>query len=109
LRLVCGMAYNMEGKPDKSLSDELNYMIEATAIPVPVNNPDEILNILNEDRLRLHFESELAYLRGDFEKVIDCFHKTEGDDASKIRACSLTIAAAISSGNYSLYLSMLSV
>jgi len=87
----------------KSLLSDLLYMIETTVIPMPKDNPDAILDTVSEDRLRLQFEGELAYMRGDFEQVIRCFEKTKGDDAARIRACSLTIAAAISTGNYALY------
>jgi DNA-binding CsgD family transcriptional regulator len=70
---------------------------------MPVDSPDAILDVVNEERLRLHYEAELAYLRGDFELIKQYYRKTEGDDASRIRACSVTIAAAISTGDYPFY------
>jgi len=90
-------------KNKKTLVDDLSQIIDITIVPMPNDNPDSILDITTEDRLRLHFEGELAYLRGDFDRVIRCFHRTNGDNASRLRACSLTVAAAISTGNYALY------
>lgn len=86
-----------------SLDADLLDIIAATLVPMPEDNPDAILDTFDEDRLRLHYESELAYLRGDFERVLRCFARTEGDDASRLRACSVSIAAAISLGDYDAY------
>lgn len=54
--------------------------------------------------MQLHYEGEPAYLRGDFERTKDCFRRTEGDDASRLRASVIAIAAAISTGDYPLCL-----
>ena len=93
-----------EYDPNNSLHFKLAEIIEATTLPMPSDNPGSILDTTKEERLQLHYESEIAYLRGDFESVKDCFHKTEGDSASRLRACSVAIAAAISTGDYPLYL-----
>ena len=90
-------------KAQKSLLADLTELAAATTLQMPRDNPDAILDTVKEERLRLHYESDLAYLRGDFELVISCFQKTEGDDASRLRACPQTIAAAMSIGNYTLY------
>jgi len=58
---------------------------------------------VSEKRLRLQYEGEFAYLRGDFARVIECFRELGDDDAAKLRACPLTIAAAISFKDYPLY------
>lgn len=92
-----------ENQPQYSLDADLLDMIAATLVPMPEDNPDAILDTFDEDRLRLHYESELAYLRGDFERVLQCFARTEGDDAARLRACSVAIAAAISLGDYDAY------
>ena len=86
-----------------SLSTDLCHMIDRTIVSMPMENPDAILEDFSEDRFRLHLESELAYLRGDYESVIRCFDRTAGDDAARLRACPLAIAAAISMGKYDLY------
>ena len=93
------------GKPTREnlFFNDFTHILETSIAPMPKRNPDAVLNSVSEDRLRLHFEGELAYLRGDFGRVIACFHRTKGDDAARLRACSLTIAAAISAGEYSLY------
>jgi len=89
--------------PQESLSSDLSYLIASTTVPMPSNNPDVILDIVSEKRLRLQYEGELAYLRGDFCRAIDCFHSTKDDDAARLRACPLAIAAAISLGDYETY------
>lgn len=89
--------------PQYSLDADLLNMIAATLVPMPEGNPDAILNTFDESRLRLPYEGELAYLRGDFQRVMQCYARTEGDDAARLRACSVTIAAAISFGNYDAY------
>jgi len=48
-------------------------------------------------------DCELAYVRGDFEKVKNLFADAEEDSPSKFYASSLAIAAAISTGDYSFY------
>jgi hypothetical protein len=70
---------------------------------MPSRNPDDVLNTAGEERLRLIYESELAYLRGDFKRTMQCYHKTKGDDAARLRVCPVAIAAAISLGDYQAY------
>ena len=69
-----------------------------------MNDPDAILATVRDERLRLSFEGELAYLRGDFGRVVQCFRQTGDDKAAKLRACALTIAVAVCTGDYPLYL-----
>jgi DNA-binding CsgD family transcriptional regulator len=89
--------------PQKSLFSDLAHVIASTTIPMPSNNPDAILDALGEERLRLQYESELAYLRGDFAHTMLCFQKTAGDDAARLRASLVGVAAAISLGDYHAY------
>ncbi len=88
---------------DKALSAQLLEIIEATTIPMPDHNPDAILDALNGDRQSLQYEGELAYLRGDFERTLRCYQRTDGDDAARLRASPVAIAAAISLGDYQAY------
>jgi len=90
--------------PRNDLSADLDYVVSATVAPWPSHNPDAILDTVSEKRLRLQYEGELAYLRGDFERVIRCFREIGDDDAAKLRACALTMAAAISTGDYPLFI-----
>jgi len=92
-----------EKLPQKSLSSDLSRIIASTTIPMPGNNPDSILDTIKDERLRLQYEGELAYLRGDFDRTMLCYHKTERDDAAMLRACPVAIAAAISMGDYRAY------
>lgn len=93
-----------EGKqPDKSLSDELCYVLTSTSMPMPANNPDVILEVIEDERLRIQYELELSYLRGDFEQALRCFKKTEGDDAVRLRASYMAIVTAVSLGDYHEY------
>lgn len=86
-----------------SLSDELAALIAATTISMPTDHPDRILDIVDDERVRLQYEAELAYLRGDFQQVMCCFSKTETGGAARLRACLVTMAATISIGDYSAY------
>ncbi|OQB24947.1 MAG: hypothetical protein BWY11_00770 [Firmicutes bacterium ADurb.Bin182] len=83
--------------------DELAFVIAATTIPMPRENPDEILKKVKAERLRLIYEAELSYLRGDFARAMDCYHETAHDNAARLRACPLAIATAISIGDYREY------
>jgi len=89
--------------PRYSLPSDLADVIAATTIPMPADNPDAILNIVSEERPRLLYEGELAYLRGDFQRTLHCFYETEGDDAARLRACPSAVAAAVSTGDYRSY------
>ncbi len=90
-------------QPDKSLSDELSYVIASTSMPMPANNPDAILEVIEDERLRIQYKLELSYLRGDFEQAFNCFKNTEGDDAVRLRACYMAIVTAVSMGDYRKY------
>lgn len=96
-----------EKKQQKStLESQLAYVLEATSTPMPSKNPNAILDTLGEERLRLQYEAEIAYLRGDFEKTLRCFAKTRGDDAARLRVCPVAVPAAISAGDYRAYSEM---
>ncbi|KXL52243.1 hypothetical protein CLNEO_24080 [Anaerotignum neopropionicum] len=88
---------------DSDLLADLSYVSSTSTKPMPMHNPDAILDIVDEDRIRLIYEAELAYLRGDFGRVMTYFDKTLGDDAARLRTCPIAIAAAISTGNYHAY------
>lgn len=90
--------------PGQLLSSELAHMIEATSVSMPIHNPDAILKIMKEEKLRLQYEAELAYLRGDFMRTMHCYDKTEGDETARLRASLIAVAAAISLGDYPAYL-----
>jgi hypothetical protein len=90
--------------PVESLSSELAHMLEATSVPMPNHNPDAILKIVKEEKPRLIYEAELAYLRGDFAQTMRCYDKTEGNEAARLRASLVAVAAAISLGDYPAYL-----
>ena len=90
--------------PGRSLSFELSHLIEATFAPMPMHDPDAILKMMKDERPRLQYEAELAYLRGDFAHAMQCCNRTEGDDAARLRASLVAVAAAISLGDYPAYL-----
>lgn len=93
----------LQPAPQLSLSDDLARLLEATSGTMPHNNPDAILDTVSEERMRLQYEGEIAYLRGNFQTAMACFQRTRGDDAARLRACPVTIAAAISLGDYRAY------
>jgi len=89
---------------EQSLSFQLAHMIEATSISMPTHDPDAIFNIVKEEKPRLQYEADLAYLRGDFAYTMRCYNKTEGNEAARLRASLAAVAAAISLGDYPAYL-----
>jgi excisionase family DNA binding protein len=89
--------------PADSLYSELTYITEATTIPMPAHNPNAILKIAKEEKPRLQYEAELAYLRGDFARTMRCYDMTEGDEAARLRASLAAAAAAINLGDYPAY------
>lgn len=88
---------------DLSFSSDLTRLLKATSVPLPAHNPDAILERASDEKARRQYEAEIAYLRGDFKRVIDCFLTTESDDAARLRACVVAIAAAISTSDYHTY------
>jgi DNA-binding CsgD family transcriptional regulator len=95
--------YREKKLAQQSLSSDFAQLLSATAVPMPIHNPDAILDTVRDERLALPYEAELAYLRGDFQRTMLCYKRTEGDDAARLRACPITIAAAISLGDYRTY------
>lgn len=90
-------------EPIPALSDDLLHVFAAAATPMPIHKPDAVLDSIEEDRIRLIYEAELAYLRGDFKRAMDSYDKTLGDAAARLRTCPIAIAAAISMGDYRTY------
>ncbi len=84
-------------------SSGIGQVIDATSSPMPSNNPDLILQTAKDERSRRQYESELAYLRGDFAHAMRCYQETEGDDTARLRASMVGVAAAISLGDYNTY------
>lgn len=88
----------------KLLPEDIFDVIAATCVPMPSQNPDGILDALKEERLRWQYEGELAYLRGDFAQTMRCFQRTKEDEAARLRASLVAVAAAINLGDYQAYL-----
>lgn len=85
------------------LSEDLSRLLAATTVAMSPENPDAVLETICEERIRLQYESEIAYLRGDFNATMACFQKTRVDEAARLRASPIAIAAAISLGDYPAY------
>jgi len=95
--------YQKRKASQNSLFSELSWMIAEIMKPMPLENPDAILDSIKEERLRLHYENNLDYLRGDYERILLRFQETGDDDASKLLASLVTMSAAMSLGNYDSY------
>ena len=65
---------------------------------MPAHNPAEILSMVTEEMSRLQYEMELAYLRGDFARIMCYYEKTQGNEAARLRASLPAVVAAISLG-----------
>lgn len=85
------------------INSEMKNVMAATCIPMPINNPDAILDVVKEEQFRLQYEGEIAYLRGDFKHTIRCYQRNAGDDVLRIRASLMAVAAFISIGDYRAY------
>ena len=67
----------------------------------PRHDPDGILSAISDARPKILPEMGLAYARGDFARLKDCYYTISADAAVKLCACPSAIAAAISLGDYS--------
>ena len=90
------------GAQDISLEDFKRLMSLSAASILP-EDPDTFINSLDDEMLRLQYEAEFSYLRGDFEHSVRCYRALSVNDLHKLRASSLAIASAISLGDYKLY------
>lgn len=90
--------------PQQGLTEDLHALLAATVGPMPAGNPDGILAIAGEERVRRQYEAELAYLRGDFKLALLCYQEAQKDEAAKLRASLVAVAAAISLGDYEEYI-----
>jgi len=89
--------------PQKSLSADLAGVIAATSFSMPRDNPEAIMDYINDERIRLLYQGFFAYMRGDFERVKQNFLMLKSDDAAKLRACSIVISAAVNTGDYQFF------
>ncbi len=89
--------------PQNSLSTELERVISATCTLLSTYNPDVIFDNIKEDWVRLPYEAELAYYRGDFQRTMQCYYKAGNNEAIRLRVCIIAIAAVISMGDYHTY------
>jgi len=87
-----------------SFSSALTEIIAATTRPMPAKDPESVIETVDLENYRLQYIAEIAYLRGDFERTKASYLHTIGDEVAQLRATSVAIAAAISSGDYPFYL-----
>lgn len=74
-----------------------------SSVPMPISNPDSVLSTLRTECVRRQYEGEIAYLRGDFDRAIRCFSDSKISDSTYLCAALVTMAAAVSTGNYETY------
>ena len=89
--------------PENSLQSDFAYVVSAVNIFSPRNNPDSVLNTISDKRLRIMSEASFAYMRGNFEQVVECYKQIEGDDAIRLYYSGLAIVTAMSTGDYTFY------
>lgn len=97
--------------PQQDKSAERQYFltaliahVAAVTVPMPKDDPDSILSTISDERVRRHYEAELAYLRGDFHTPLQCYEQTRGDDIARICIGPLAIPAAAALAQYDTYL-----
>ncbi len=86
-----------------SLSDDFERLLTSTTDAMPSENPNRLLSSTDDERVRIQYEAEIAYLKGDFQTTMRCFERMRGDDPAMLRACPIAIAASISLGDYRAY------
>lgn len=89
--------------PQNTLTADLAEVVAATTMPMPSHDPDRILDLVSSERLRVQYEAELAYLRGNYKLAFNCYRKVTVNPVDKLRISSLAIAVAISTGDYPIY------
>lgn len=87
------------------LAFDLAAVLEAIKNPVPLDDPDMILNYIEDESIRFYVEGAFAYHRGDFEKAKLCCGKI-GGGAVKLLSCTVAIAASVSTGDDRLHQEM---
>lgn len=81
----------------------MSEVLRITSVPMPGDRPDSILGTIEEPWARLQYEAEIAYLRGDFSRVMRCVGAMDDNDTVRVRASLVGVAAAISLGDYRAY------
>ena len=94
------------GRPDLSrtaLCHELVELKAAVMEPVPKDYSEEELLHTKDPRLTLLYESSLAYLKGDFSRVLSCYRQAEKDLPVRLNLCPAAMASAVSLGDQQAY------
>lgn len=99
----CRVRCEQSGIYDYDLRDDLSGIFANTSMPMPHHYPDKILEIVSAERKKLAYEAEIAFLRGDFSRTIDCYNKAGTDEALLLRTSQVAITAAVSMGDYDVY------
>ena len=89
----------------KSLSQEIaDFNAALSSLYIPLDNPDAVLDMTHDERIRLYLEMELAYPRGHFEKVKRLYQEIKSKGVEKLFATGPAIAASISLGDYAFFM-----
>jgi DNA-binding CsgD family transcriptional regulator len=97
------MRSGAKAPPTQALFSDLSEVINATHILWPHDKPEGILELIDDEALRILPEMWLAYLRGDFEMITRCFAELEAENTVKFCACTVALSAAIALGDYPLF------
>ena len=91
--------------PRGSIAANLECYITAQYFQtLPHDNPDAFVSTINDERTRQQFLGANAYLRGNFDYIKEWYLAIEGDEAARLSASGLAFAAAMSTGDYPLFL-----
>ena len=92
------------GENEKPHSNRLADFEYFAALPAswPPVNLDTLIDTMNDEETRLLYRGLVAYCRGDFSLVTQCYAQLR-TDAAKLHASTFTLAAAISEGDYAFY------
>ena len=89
--------------PQNSLQSDFAHIVAADSYSSPMEDPESILATIRDKGIRLMTEAAFAYFRGDFSRALECYRQNDGNDAVKLYSSGLTIAAAMSMGDYKFY------
>jgi DNA-binding CsgD family transcriptional regulator len=92
-----------EKPAQQTVPSEMSEILRITSVPMPGDRPDAILDTIKEPWARLQYEAEISYLRGDFSNAMRCYKAVDENDAVRVRAALVGVAAAISLGDYRAY------
>jgi tetratricopeptide (TPR) repeat protein len=97
------MRSGAEAPQAPALFSDLIAVINATHILWPRDEPDRVLELIDDEELRILPEMWLAYLRGEFETITRRFSELEAESTVRFCASTVALSSAIALSDYPLF------